>query len=812
MDALGRDLRHGARLLWKAPGFSGVALAALALGMGATSAIFSVVDAVLLKPLPFRDPQRLLVLWEMNPAQNLEKMYVAPGNFLEWRNESRTLEALAAFHDVHINLTGGPNGHIDPEELLAERVSWSLFPLLGVQPVVGRAFRAEEDQPGRTDYALLSHALWQRRFGGDLSIAGKAIRLRDRSYTVVGVLPAGFSVLDPAVDVWIPLGLDTHDAHTAGMRFLTVIARLNRGVEIDRAQTEMDVIGNRLEQANPALDRGWRPSLFPLREELVGHVQQALLVLMAAVGFLLLMACVNVANLLLARGATRRKEIAIRTALGAGRSRIVVQLLSESVLLALAGGALGLALARGVVALVARLGPASIPRLAEARIDARLFLFALGVSVATGILFGMAPAMQSSGANLNAVLTEGGRGGTVGRSGRMVRNALVVAEVALAVVVLIGAGLLMRSFARLRSADPGFRPSGLLTLRVPLAGGRNAAPDRRIAFFQQVADRVATLPGVGAVGAVNGLPLTGLGQGSNFAVDGRPAPAPAQRPLGLLRSVTPAYFRTMGIPLVAGRVFADSDTSQAPPVIVVNQTLARRFWPNGNPLGGRLVVDQNNGRVAEIVGVVGDVKPERIESQDWPTIYNPYAQVPVTTMTMVVRTAGPKGAPPLSLASAVEREVHQLDPDQPVADVRSMEEVSDRAIAGARFNTVLLGVFAQIAFLLAAVGIYGVISCDVSERTHEIGIRVALGAQPGDVLKLVLGQGARLAGYGIAAGLAAAFALTRLMATMLYGVKATDAYTFVATPVLLGVVALAASYLPSRRALRLDPVTALRHE
>jgi putative ABC transport system permease protein len=390
----------------------------------------------------------------------------------------------------------------------------------------------------------------------------------------------------------------------------------------------------------------------------------------------------------------------------------------------------------------------------------------------------------------------------------MVRNVLVVAEVALAVVVLIGAGLLIRSFVRLRSADPGFQPSGLLTLRLPLAGGRNASPDRRIAFFQQVTDRVAALPGVRAVGAVNGLPLTGLGIGSTFAVDGRPAPAPEQRPMGLLRSVTPAYFRTMGIPLVAGRVFADSDTSQAPPAIIVNQTLARRFWPQGNPIGGRLVLDQNNGRVAQIVGVVADVKPERIENQDWPTIYNPYAQVPVTTMTMVVRTA----QPPLSLASAVEREVHQLDPDQPVADIRSMEEVADRAITGARFNTVLLGVFAEIAFLLAAVGIYGVISCDVSERTHEIGIRVALGAQPADVLKLILGHGARLALYGIAAGLAAAFALTRLLASMLYGVKPTDAYTFVAIPVLLGAVALAASYLPSRRALALDPVTALRHE
>jgi putative ABC transport system permease protein len=812
MNSLARDLRHGARLLWKAPGFSAVALLALALGMGAASAIFSVVDAVLLKPLPFRDPQRLLVIWEGNHAQDLEKIFVAPGNFLEWRNQSRALEALAALQDVHINLTGGPNGHIDPEELMAERASASLFPLLGVQPVVGRAFLPEEDQPGRVNYALLSYSLWQRRFGGDRSIAGKAIRLRDQSYTVVGVLPPGFSVLGSTVDVWIPLGLDPHDARTAGMRYLTVVARLNPAVGIGRAQTEMDLIGSRLEQANPALDRGWRPSLFPLREELVGNVRQALLVLLAAVGFLLLMACVNVANLLLARGATRRKEIAIRTALGAGRGRVVAQLLSESVLLALTGGALGLLLARGVVALVARLGPAGIPRLAEARIDARLFLFALAVALATGILFGIAPAIQGSGADLHTALQTVGRGGTTSRSGRRLRSVLVVVEVALAVVVLIGAGLLIRTFVRLRSADPGFQPAGLLTLRLPLAGGRNASPGRRIAFFQQVTDRVAALPGVRAVGAVNGLPLTGLGVGSNFAVDGRPAPAPEQRPMGLLRSVTCAYFRTMRIPLVAGRVFADSDTSQAPPVIVVNQALARRFWPQANPIGGRLVVDQNNGRVAQIVGVVADVKPERIENQDWPTIYNPYAQFPVLTMTMVVRAAGPKGAPPLSLASAVEREVHRLDPDQPVADIRPMENVVDRAIAGARFNATLLGVFAEIAFLLAAVGIYGVISCDVSERTHEIGIRVALGAQPGDVLKLVLGHGARLAAYGIAAGMVAAFALTRLMASMLYGVQATDAYTFVAIPVLLGAVALAASYLPSRRALALDPMTALRHE
>ena len=808
MKSLARDLRHGARLLWKAPGFSAAALVALALGMGATSAIFSVVDAVLLKPLPFRDPQRLLVIWERNPAHNLRKMFVAPGNFLEWRQHSHTLEAMAAIQDAHIILVAGPNGPLEPLELHVQRVSAALFPLLGVQPIAGRAFRDEEDQPGRANYALLSYRLWQRQFGADPSIAGKAIRLRDQSYTVLGVLPAGFSVLDATVDIWLPLGINPNDPRTVNGRNLTVIARLKPGVEIERARTEMDAIGSRLEQANPALNAGWRPSIFSLLEELVGNVRQALVVLMGAVGLLLLMACVNVANLLLARGAARGKEIAIRSALGASRGRIAVQLLSESLLLALAGGAAGAALARGGVALVVRLAQTSVPRLAEAKVDARLLLFTLCVSVATGILFGIVPALQGAGADLNQALRESGRGATVGRSGRNMRNALVVSEVALAVVVLIGAGLLVRSFVRLRSVNPGFQPSGLLTLRLPLASGRNSLPDRRVVFCQQVADRIATLPGVRAVGGASTLPLTGLGGGTTFTVENRPAPALEQRPIGLVRSVTASYFRAMGIPLLTGREFAASDTSQSPPVILVNRTLARRFWPGGNPLGGRLALLDENGRVAEIVGVVGDVKPDRMEGEDWPAIYHPYPQAPFASMTMVVRTAGL----PLSLASAVERAVHQLDPDQPVAEMRSMEAVVDQAMAGARFNTVLLSVFALVAFVLAAVGIYGVISCDVNERTHEIGVRVALGAQPGDVLKLVLGQGARLAAYGIAAGMVAAFALTRLMATMLYGVKPADAYTFAAISVLLGVVALAASYLPSRRALALDPMAALRHE
>ncbi len=806
MEFSGQDLRYGVRLLGKAPAFTTVALLTLALGMGAATAIFSVVDTVLLKPLPFRDAERLLVIWENNASQNRYKLFVAPANFLVWQQQSRSVEQMAALQDIHISLTGGPNGHIDPEELKGERVTASLFPLLGVEPRLGRTFRPEEDQPGRGNVVLLSYSLWQRRFAGDPGIAGKTIRLRDQPYTVVGVLPPAFAVLETGVDIFTPLRLNPGDARAVNSRFLTVIAR-RRG-PLDQVRAELDTVGARMEQALPALDKGWRPSVFVLADEQVGGVRQALLVLLAAVGCLLLMACVNVANLLLSRGATRRKEIALRAALGAGRGRIVAQLLTESLLLALGGGALGFLLAAGVIYLLAHAGPASVPRLAQATVDLRLFGFALAVSLTTGVLFGLAPAMQGSRTSLSAALNEGGRGGTAGRGGRRLRNTLAAVEVALAVVVLIGAGLLMRSFIRLRSVDPGFHPAGVLTVRVPLAGGRNAAVDRRIAFFGQVSDRIATLPGVRAVGAVNALPLTGLGLGATFVVEGRPAPDAGQHPQALSRSVTPSYFGVMGIPLVAGRFLADSDTARSPAVIVVNQTLARRFWPGGNAMGGRIAIDQIAGRVAEIVGIVGDVKPEGMDGEEWPTIYNPYPQMPSQAMTLVVRTGGP----PMALASAVTREVHRLDPDQPVADVRPMEEVVNLAVAEPRFHTALLASFAEIAFLLAAVGIYGVISYDVSQRTGEIGIRMALGAQPADVRRLILGQGARLAVYGIVAGLLGASVLTRWMGTMLYGVDPTDVWTFTAISILLAAVALAASYLPSRRAMALDPVIALRHE
>ena len=789
-----------------------MALATLALGMGATTAIFSIVDAVLLKPLPFRDSGRLVVIWEKNAAQNRTRMFVPPANYREWRRQSASLESLAAIEDMHANLTAGPNGRMDPEELRGERVTASLFPLLGVQPVLGRSFRPEEDQPGHAGYVLLSHELWTRRFGADRSIPGQAIQLGNRSYTVLGVLPPGFAVIESGVDVWLPLALDAADARASAGRTLVVVARLKPGIAMEKARSELEAIGGGLEQSNPVLNSGWLPSVYPLQEEVVGKVRDPLLVLMAAVGFLLLMGCANVANLLLARAGSRRREVAIRTAMGAGRGAIVVQLLGENMLLAAAGGALGLVLARGGIAVLEWLGPANIPRLADARIDARLFLFALASAAVTGLLVGIVPAIQISAGNLNAVLTETGRGGTTSRSGRAVRNLLVVGEVALAVVVLIGAGLLMRSFVHLRAANPGFQPSGLLTARLPLAGGRNAAAPRRVEFIGRLLQQVSALPGVLDAGAVNSLPLSGFGVGSSFAVDGRPAPPPDQRPIGLLRAVTVSYFRTMRIRLVAGREFSTSDTGQSQPVIIVNRTLARRFWPGRRgpaaALGGRLVLDQPNGRVAEIVGVISDVKADKIEGEEWPTIYNPYPQAPAITMTAVVRTAGP----PLAMAAVLQREVHSLDPDQPVADIRPMEDVLDRALAEPRFNAMVLSVFALIAFVLAAVGIYGVISYDVSSRTHEIGIRMALGAQRRDLLRMTVGQGARLAAYGIAAGLAAAFGLTRLMASMLYEVKATDADTFAAIALLLGGVALAASYLPSRRAMGLDPVNALRHE
>jgi len=624
----------------------------------------------------------------------------------------------------------------------------------------------------------------------------------------VGVMPPGFSVIEPGVDVWTPLNFDINDPRVASGRSLTAIARLRAGVTFKQAVSDFDRMGASLEAAYPAIDSGYRAVVQPLAEQIVGKTRQALLVLLAAVGLLLGIACANVANLLLARGATRHKEIAVRAALGASRFRITMQLLAESVLLALVGGALGAVLAAAAVGLVARLGPANLPRLAQVHADWRLLLFAVVISVLTGLVFGMAPALQISSGNLNAALVESGRGGTVGRSGRALRSGLVVLEIALALVVLIGATLLARSFNRLRSVNPGFEASNLLTVRLPFSGGRNAAPPRRVAFLHAVMPRLAGLPGVRAVGVCNALPLTGLDVGVMFAVADRPAPPPDQRPMALTRSVTPDYFRVMGIPLLAGREFTDADTSDSPAVAVIDQALARRLFPGASPLGGRLALDWSPLVVAEVVGVVGSVKPETVQGEDWATVYSPYDQRPTPATNIVVRTGGE----PLSLAASVQGEVRRLDPEQPLGQIQSGDEIVAKAVAGARFSTLLLGLFGAISFVLAAVGIYGVVSYDVGERVQEMGIRMALGAQKGDVLRLILGQAVRLAVLGIALGLAGALVLTRLMASMLFGIRPRDIGTYAAAAVGLAVVALFASYLPARRAMGLDPVRALRHE
>lgn len=817
--ALVGDLRYGVRQFARAPGFTVAALAALALGMGASTAIFSVVDAVLLKALPFREPGRLVVIWEKNPPINKrfhlrDGSPVAPVNFQSWQQQSGSLEAMAAIQDTRLNLSGGP-GTGEAEEIKVEMVSPNLFRTLGIQPALGRAFSADEGQAGRAGVALLSHALWTQRFGADPAIAGKSILLGGRSYSVIGVMPAGFAVIEAGCGVWTPLALDFNDPRVSRRRNLQVIARLKDGIGMEQARQEMEIIGARLEQADPALNAGFRPSLIPLREQVVGDVQRPLLVLAGAVGLLLLIACVNVANLQLTRGTARQKEIAVRMAMGAGRGRVVRQLLTESLVLSLAGGMLGTILAAGGVAVLARLGAGNLPRLANAAPDWRMFLFVLAVSVATGIGFGTVPALQISGGRVGAALNQVSRGSAVSRSARRARNALVVCEIGLAVTVLIGAGLLVRSFIGLRRLDPGFRPEGVLAIRLPLSGGRNMGPDRRIAFVGQVAERLAALPGVESAGAVNTLPLTGLDVGTMFAIAGMPAPPSDQRPQALVRSVTPAYFRTMGIPLVGGRAFTAGDTAQSPVVAIVDRSFARRWWPEGAgvAIGRRITLDFANARVAEIVGVVGDVRPDKLEpeklaGENWPTIYIPYPQGPFPTMQLVVRAAGS----PLALAPSVEREVHRLDPDQLLADVQPMEGVVDGAMAAGRFSMSVMGAFAAIAFVLAAVGIFGVISYDVNQRKHEIGIRLALGATRGDLLRLILGEGAQLAGIGIAAGVAGALLLTPKMEDMLYGVKAADPVTFVAIPLLLGAVALAATYVPSRQAASLEPVNALRHE
>jgi putative ABC transport system permease protein len=812
MGTLLQDLRYGVRMLRKKPGFTFIAVLALALGIGANTAIFSVVNAVLLRPLPYKEPERLVMVWEHNRPKGRTQNVINPANFLDWQAQNSVFEQMAAFYDDQLNLTG-PDAN--PVEVPAQVTTVNLFTLLGVQAELGRAFIAEEGQEGRDNVAILSHGLWQRRFGGDRSVIGKTLTLNGQSLTIIGVMPADFRLyvkeatfINKPAEIWLPYVISPSTATRRG-RYLSAIARLKPGVTLEQAQAEMNAIAARLEQQYPDSNTGWGINLVPLHTQMTGAIRTALLVLLGAVGFVLLIACANVANLLLARAATRQREIAIRTALGAGRARVVRQLLTESVLLAALGGVLGMGLAVWGVELLLALAPRDLIGLEGISVDYRVLVFTLGVSILTGLLFGLAPAIESSRLNLNEALKEGGRGGTHdGRTTRL-RNLFVVAEIALALILLIGSGLMIKSFLRLQTVDPGFRTDNLLTARVLLPDTKYKEPEQRIAFFKQVLERIRQLPGVKDASAASFLPFTGLAAATSFTIEGAPPPAAGQKPSADVRVIDPGFFRTMGIPLLKGRTFTEREASEPAGVVIINETMAERYFPGEDPIGKRVLIAMSSPIVpTEIIGVVGNVKHEGLDSEVKALAYWPHPQLPYSGMSLVVRTS----SDPTQLAGAIEREVQAIDKDQPITDVRTMDQLLSESTARMRFSASLLSIFAGLALVLAAVGIYGVMSYSVTQRTHEIGIRMALGARASDVLKMVVGQGMLLAVIGVGLGLVAAFALTRVISSLLFGVSATDPLTFGVLALLLTVVAFLACFIPARKAAKVDPMVALRYE
>jgi putative ABC transport system permease protein len=801
METLLRDIRYGLRGLLKRPGFTIIAFIALALGIGANTAIFSLVNAVLLRPLPFAEPDRLVWVYG-NIRNGGNRASVSPLDFLDYRTQNTTFEEFAASISVPVplNLTGSG----EPERLTAAAVTGNYFQALGVKPALGRTFLLENEKPGNDQVAVLSYPLWQKRFGGDPAILGKTITLDGKSCAVLGVMPQDFSFPQSA-ELWVPMNFDA----SPGMKqrkahFLRPIGRLKAGVSLAQAQADTDAVARRLEEQYPETNKSWNLRLVSLREQLVGNTRPTLFILFGAVGFVLLIACANVANLLLVRAAGRQKEIALRTALGAGRFRVVRQMITESVLLALAGGALGTLLAVWGVELV-KLSAGSIPPTAHVRIDATVLGFTLLISLVTGVLFGLAPALRTMKLNLSESLKEGGRSPGEGAQRNRTRSVLVMLESAVAVVLLIGAGLLVRSLIQLQNTSPGFDAHNVLTMNVQLPREKYATREKAAGFFEQLESRLGGLPGVENVGLISELPLSGQPNDMPYTVEGRPPVSIDQSFDDDFRLVNQQYFAAMRIPLLRGRNFTEQEVRQSAKVVVISGLLARQTFPNEEPLGKRLIMMMGK-EPFEIIGIVGDIRHRALEFGPAAAMYLPTYEN--GGMNIVIRTKGE----PTSIAAAVRKEVQGIDPEQPVAAVKTMEQWLDTSVAGPRYRTALLALFALVALVLASTGIYGVMSYSVSQRTHEIGVRMALGARQRDVLKLVVRQGMTLVVAGVGLGLIGAIALTRVMSSLLFGVTAKDPATFVAVAALLTLVAFVACYLPARRATKVDPLVALRYE
>jgi putative ABC transport system permease protein len=798
-----QDLRYGARLLVRAPAFSLVAIIALAIGIGANTAIFSVIYTLLLQRLPYRDADRLAIVWEHNTVRDRKSNVVAPANFIHWREMNQVFEDLATVSPTYsVTVTG--NG--DPEELQAQSISAELFQILGVRPALGRGFTAAENVPG-TQLVVISDGLWRRRFGADPKILERPVISQGAPFSVVGVMPPGFSFLDKSVDVWLPIGF-TAQSRTPRGRSLTVVGRLKPGITDARAQLDMTRVSANLTQMFPAFNTGWTSRVVLLREQLTGDVRPALIVLAAAVAFVLLIACANVANLLLARATARQRELAVRAALGAGRARLVRQLLAESLVLSGIGGVCGLLLAWWALGFLRAVVAERLPiqRLEMVGIDSYVLLFTLAASLVCGLVFGAVPALTASGSTLTDSLKDGGRSGS-GSRGKRTRSAFVVVEIALALVLLVGAGLLLRSFARLLDRSPGFDASRTITMRISLPQARYGGDGQRAQFLERFFQQVDALPGVEASGAISFLPLSGLGAATSMQIVGQPVPPQGQEPVTDVRVITHEYLKTMGVPLLKGRLFNEQDASDAKGRVVINETMALKHWPGEDPIGKRVRIAWDSLE-DEVIGVVGDVRHAGLDGEIRPMTYWPYARWSYGTMTVTVRTT----ADPNRVVTSIASLVRQLDPELVVANVKTMDEVVADSVAQRRLTMLLLTVFAGTALLLAAVGIYGVIAYSVTERTQEIGIRMALGAQRGAVLRMVITQALVLAVTGIAVGGGGALLLTRLMEGLLFEVKPADPLTFGVVSGILAAVALLASYIPGRRATLVDPVIALRAE